>query len=65
MSKIRFLIYIESFLFAPAGNNESSLVVQVRTTKVGNVNATGFTGIAIKEGNAEVVQVNLMPGGNA
>ena len=40
-------------------------MVQVRTTKVGNVNATGFTGIAIKEGEAEVVQVNLMPGGNA
>lgn len=45
------------------GNNESTLVVQVRTTRVGNANATGFTGIAVKEGNAEVIQVNLKPKG--
>jgi hypothetical protein len=38
-------------------------VVQVRTTRVGDVNATGFTGIAVKEGNTEVVQVNLRSGG--
>jgi hypothetical protein len=57
-----FLSNNGSFVLAP-GDNESSLVVQVRTTRVGNVNATGFTGIAIKEGNAEVIQVNLMPGG--
>ena len=38
-------------------------MVQVRTTRVGDVNATGFTGIAVKEGNTEVVQVNLRSGG--
>lgn len=41
------------------GTNESSFVVQVRTTRVGSVNATGFTGIAVKEGNSEAVQINL------
>ena len=39
-------------------------MVQVRTTKVGDVNATGFTGIAIKEGDTETIQVNLQPGGS-
>ena len=37
----------------------SSLEVQVRTTKVGDANATAFTGIALKEGYSETVQVNL------
>ena len=41
------------------GNNASSLEVQVRTTKVGDANATGFTAFAIKEGNSQVIQVNL------
>ena len=38
-------------------------MIQVRTTRVGDVNATGFTGIAVKEGNTEIVQVNLRSGG--
>jgi hypothetical protein len=46
-----------------AGMNESNLVVQVRTTRVGDVNATGFTGIAVKEGNTETIQVNLLSTG--
>ena len=41
------------------GTNDSSLVIQVRTTIVGDANATGFTGVAIKEGNGETIQVNL------
>ncbi|XP_046854018.1 mucin-like protein [Xenia sp. Carnegie-2017] len=41
------------------GNDASSLEVQVRTTRVGNANATGFTAFAIKEGNSQVIQVNL------
>ncbi|XP_046852402.1 uncharacterized protein LOC124445696 isoform X2 [Xenia sp. Carnegie-2017] len=42
------------------GNNKSSLVVQVRTSRVNFVlNATGFTAIAIKEGETETIQVNL------
>jgi hypothetical protein len=46
------------------GTNKSSLVIQVRTTKVSDTNATGFTGIAVQEGNSEVVQVNLRSAGN-
>ena len=48
-----------------SGVNESSLVIQVRTTRVGDsINATGFTAIAVKEGNTEVIQVNLKKTGN-
>ncbi len=43
--------------------SESKLDIQVRTTRVGDVNATGFTAIAMKEGNTEVVQVNLNSAG--
>ena len=46
------------------GMNESKLIVQVRTTRVGDVNATGFTGIAVQEGNSEVIQVNLQSSGD-
>lgn len=38
-------------------------MVQVRTTRVGDVNATGFTAIAIKEGYSETIQVNLNASG--
>ena len=50
-------IIIENCFFP--GTNDSSLVIQVRTTIVGDANATGFTGIAVKEGNGEMIQVNL------
>ena len=45
------------------GTNDSKLIVQVRTTIVGSINATGFTGIAVQEGNSEVVQLNLESSG--
>ena len=52
-----FVSLIDWFILS--GMNESKLEVQVRTTRVGDVNATGFTALAMKEGNAEVVQMNL------
>ncbi|XP_028416182.1 uncharacterized protein LOC114539806 [Dendronephthya gigantea] len=51
------------FTGAIPGTSGSSLVVQVRTTRVEDINATVFTGVAIKEGNSEVVQVNLVKTG--
>ena len=50
-------IHIFKATYQTLGN--SSLEVQVRTTKVGDANATAFTGIALKEGTSETVQVNL------
>lgn len=59
-----FIILNIIFYIFISGQNESKFVVQVRTTRVGSVNATGFTAIALKEGDTEVIQVNLNPGGN-
>jgi hypothetical protein len=46
------------------GTSNSKLVIQVRMTRVDDVNATGFTALAVREGNAETVQVNLLSPGN-
>jgi hypothetical protein len=59
-----YFIYNDCAIAFFLGTNKSSLVIQVRTTKVGDTNATGFTGIAVQEGNSEVVQVNLRSAGN-
>ena len=55
--------FLMQFLFLTDTTN-SSLLIQVRTTRVGNVNATGFTALAVKEGNAKTIQVNLLSTGN-
>ena len=41
------------------GTSESSLRIQVRTTRVGDVNATGFTAVVVQEGNGDIVQANF------
>ena len=53
-----------TFSFLVIGTVNSNLSIQVRTTRVGNVNATGFTALAVQEGNAETIQVNLLSTGN-
>jgi hypothetical protein len=53
-----------SFQIIISGTADSNLVIQVRTTRVDDVNATGFTALAVKEGDAETIQVNLLSTGN-